>query len=139
MPPPIQTSSPFIDLSARFKRTTTVGASPSAATETIIATLTITEDLVIVAGIQLVAWAAFTVGTNGVSANLKIRQTNASGSTIAASGATTQTAANLATLSAHGFDTGATLPGQVYVATLTVASGSAASTVSALFLGATII
>ena len=80
---PFETSGRFIDLSSRWKRTSTVVASPAAAAETIIATLTISEALQQALGVELVAWCAFTVGTNGVSANLKIRQTDASGSTIA--------------------------------------------------------
>ena len=88
---------------------------------------------------MLFAWAAFTVGTSGVSANLKIRQTDASGATIAATGATTVTATNLEQLVAMGRDTAAVIPGQIYVATLLVGSGAAISTVSGVFLGALLI
>lgn len=138
-PTPIQYSANALDLSPRIKRSTSVVASPTGSSETIVASLTITEAIALQTGVLLFGWGAFTVGTNGVSVNLKIRQTDASGSTIAATGATTATAANLGSLSLHGFDTGASIPGQVYVLTATVASGSAASTFSAVQLTAIIL
>ena len=137
--PPIQFSAAGLDLSPRFFRTDTVAASPSAATETTIATLTIGSQLAVVSGILLFGYAAYTVGTAGVSVNLKIRQTDTSGTTIKATGATTATAANLGSMDLQGFDTAATLPGQVYVLTMTVASANAASTVSAAALYALVI
>lgn len=139
MPVPIQESAAALDLTPRYFRTVTVAASPSAATETTIATLTINKDIAQLVGVELVAFAAYTVGTNGVSVNLKIRQTDTSGTTIAATGATTATAANLGALSVAGFDTAGTGTGQVYVLTMTVASGSATSTVSAVYLRALVI
>jgi hypothetical protein len=142
MPPePIRYDSIAIDLSNRFQRTTTVAASPSAGSETVIATLNLANfnDIAVVQGIFLSGWAAFTVGTSGASANLKVRQTNVSGSTIVATGATTGgiTAGNLVELDCEGFDAGAGVG--TYVLTLTVGSGAAASTVSALMLRAHII
>ena len=107
MPPqPIKENSQFIDLSARFQQYSTVDASPAAGAETVIATLTLSgfNDLAVVSGIQLVGWAAFTVGTNGVSANLRIRRTDVNGTVKAATGLVTETAANLAELSCFGFD-----------------------------------
>ena len=139
MPQPIRESVSSIDLSTRFVSTTTVGASPTDNTETVIGTLTIAGfgDLYVTSGIRLRGWAAFTVGTSGVSANLKIRQTSVSGTTVAATGAVTETAANLDELTVLGTDAA---PGvKVYVLTLTIASGAAASTVSALQLAADII
>lgn len=136
MPQPIRQNVADHDLSPRVAATKTVAASPAAAAETIIATLTIASfgDLSIVSGIHLEGWAAFTVGTNGVSANARIRQTDASGTIIAATGALTVTAANLVAVPVLGFD--ATPGVSVYVLTLTVGSGSAASTVSAVLLRA---
>ena len=136
MPQPIRDNVLFTDLSARFQSTQTVGASPSAGSETIIATLTLAgfNDVSLVSGIRLEGWAAFTVGTNGVSANLKIRQTNVSGTTIVSTGAVTGgiSATNLVTLDVNGSD--ATPGVGVYVLTLTVTGGAAASTVSAVQL-----
>lgn len=137
--PPIQFSGANLDLSPRFFSTDTVAASPSAATETTIATLTIGSQLAVVSGIVLFGYAAYTVGTSGVSVNLKIRQTNTSGATIKATGATTAVAANLGSMDLQGFDTSPTLPGQVYVLTMTVGSGAATSTVSAAALYALVI
>src|SRR5512146_60538 len=139
MPAPIKPSVVFEDLSARFVSTTTVGASPSAGTEVTIGTLTIANfnDIAVVSGIQLDGWAAFTVGTSGVSANLKIRETSVSGTTVAATGATTVTAANLVEMSVKGFD--ATPGVGVYVLTLLIGSGADTSTVSALSLKAIVI
>ena len=139
MPEPIRTDSIFVDLATRFQSTQTVGASPSAGTETIIGTLTLANfnDIQVTSGIRLHGWAAFTVGTSGVSANLRIRETNVSGTVVAATGATTVAAAELHALDVVGKD--ATPGVAVYVLTLTIGSGAAASTVSALHLGAVII
>jgi hypothetical protein len=130
-----------LDLSPRFVQSQVVAASPSAATETIICTITIPANAAITSGILLQGWAAFTVGTSGTACNLKIRQTNTSGSTIAATGATTGgvAAANLVDMNVQGFDTAGALPGQVYVLTLTVTAGAAASTVSGCQLTALVV
>ena len=139
MPQPINTNVIFEDLSARFQGTSTVATSPALAAETVIATLTLTGfgDISVVSGIRLHGWAAFTVGTSGVSANLRIRQTDVNGSIVAASGAVTVAAAGLYGPSILGFDAA---PGiKAYALTLTIGSGGAASTVSALHLAAVII
>lgn len=139
MPEPIKMDSVFVDFATRFQSTQTVAASPTDATETIIATLTLSNfgDIQVTTGIRLHGWAAFTVGTNGVSANLRIRQTDVNGSVVVATGATTVTAANLVVREAIGKDA---TPGKVtYVLTLAVGSASAGSTVSACHLGAIII
>src|SRR4051794_31108216 len=142
MPTPIRQSALDHDLTARFPSTSTVVASPTDNTETIIASLTIPNfgDLAVVSGVRLQGFAAFTIGTNGVSGNLKIHQTNAAGSTVAATGALTAgvwAATQLAELVVLGFD--ATPGVATYVLTLTIASGSAASTVSAAHLSAVVI
>lgn len=138
-PGPIQIGVGHVDLSERFASTTVVAASPALAAETIIATLTLPQNVVLATGIQLAGWAALTIGTSGVSCNLRIRQTNVTGAVVAASGATTATAASLIETGVQGFDTSPTLPGQVYVLTAIIASGAAASTVSAAQLFAILI
>lgn len=138
MPQPIQYSGEHVDLSPRFFYSAAVAASPSAAAETTICTVTVTTDLAVVKGVLLEGAFAFTVGTSGVSATIKIRQTNTSGATVATTGANTVAAASLYTFGIQGVDTAATLPGQVYVLTLTVGSGSATSTVSYATLTATV-
>lgn len=128
--PAITMSAAGIDLTPRLFKSTTVAASPSGASETTICTLTINQSVAVVTAVYLFGYAGFTVGTNGVSVNLKIRQTDTSGTTLGATGATTATAANLGALCLLGVDTSSAGQGQVYVLTMTVASGSATSTVS---------
>jgi hypothetical protein len=130
-----------IDLAPRFFQSQAIVASPSAATETTICSLTLTGVPAVTSAIMLFGWAAFTVGTSGTACNLKIRQTNTSGATVAATGATTGgiTAANLVDMNVQGADTAGVLPGQVYVLTLTVTAGAAASTVSGCQLLAIIV
>lgn len=140
-PEPIKLESTFVDLSQRFKRSVTVVASPADATETIIASVTVADDLAVMQGVRLEGWAAFTVGTNGASARLRIRQTNVAGTAKADTGALTGgvAAAGLLAQDVIGFDSAPSLPGQVYVLTLTVGSASAASTVSAVYLSAIVV
>lgn len=136
MPVPINQNIHDHDLLARFVDTTTVSASPSAASETIIGTLTnpLFGELTVTQRVYLNGWAAFTVGTSGASVTLRIRQTNVSGTVIATTGALTGgvSAGNLLAQDVNGSDAS---PGVgTYVLTLQVASGAAASTVSALQL-----
>jgi len=131
-----------LDLSGRFFFTTTVVASPAASAETIIASLTIPANIAAVTGVDLTGWAAYTVGTNGTAVQLRLRQTSAVGTLVAASGALTGSQHGAAILSAddiEGFDTAPVLPGQVYVLTMQVTAGSAASTVSAVKLRAIVV
>ena len=143
MPQPIKYRSDFFDLSQRLQATTTVVASPAAAAETIIASLTIADDLIIVKGILLSGWAAYTVGTSGTAVQLRIRQTNVSGTIVGNTGALTGSQHGAAILSAddvNGFDlTPVTLPGGIYVLTMQVTAGAAASTVSAVWLAALVL
>jgi hypothetical protein len=131
-----------IDLSGRVVKSSTVAASPSAATETTIASITLPTNVAFASGVLLIGFAAWTYGTSGVSANLKIRQTDTSGSTIIATGVTNNGAPAATQLDARtivGFDTAPSSTGQVYVLTLTVGSAAAASTVSAVTLLALLI
>jgi len=139
MPQPIRENILFTDLSARFVGTSTVAASPTDNTETVIATLTIANfgDIAVVSGIRLNAFAALTVGTSGDGVTLRIRQTNVSGTVVVSTGQLNATAGNLVAPSVLGFDAA---PGKgVYVLTLQVHAGAAASTVSALHLSATVV
>lgn len=139
MPVPIRYDSQALDLTKRVQVYKTVDASPAAAAETIIATLTLTgfADTPVLSGVLLNAWAAYTVGTSGTAVTLRIRQTNVSGTVVATTGAMTKTAASLYADDVNGFDAGAGVG--VYVFTMQVTSGAAASTVSALLVQATII
>jgi hypothetical protein len=141
MPRPINEGADAIDLSPRFIRSAVVVASPAAAAETIIAQTPAIGDVAVLQGVALWGWAAFTVGTNGTAVRLRLRQTNASGTVIADTGALTGGIAAAALVAPHveGFDTAATPPAQVYVMTLQVTAGSAASTVSAVMLSGLIV
>jgi hypothetical protein len=145
MPPrPISSSLEGTDLSSRIPYSTTVVASPAAAAETIIAQINTraqTNDLAVVSGVILNGWAAYTVGTNGTAVQFRIRQTNVSGTIVGNSGALTGSQHGAAILSADdvsGVDT-APPAGGIYVLTMQVTAGSAASTVSAVLLYAIII
>lgn len=137
-PVPLRVDAASVDLSSRVAESKVVVASPAAAAETIIASITLNTDVTRVQGVLLRGFAAFTVGTNGTAANLRIRQTDASGTVIASTGATTGgiAATNLVAETVLGFDAAPASTGQVYVLTLQITAGSAASTVSAVELDA---
>jgi hypothetical protein len=136
--PPVLESANALDLSPRIVGSTTVVASPTDNTETIIASVTVPGGLSYATGVFVVAWAAFTVGTSGTAVNLRVRQTDVAGAVKAATGAVNEgvtAATQLGVRVAWGLDA-APADGQIYKATLTVTGGAAASTVSAVFLGA---
>ena len=140
-PNTIQLAGSGIDLTQRVVTTTTVVASPALAAETIIAQLTLPNQVTPQTGVILSGWAAYTVGTSGTAVQFKVRQTNVSGTTVAATGALTGSQHGAAILSADdigGFDTAAT-PGMTYVLTMQVTAGAAASTVSGVLLYAIIV
>jgi hypothetical protein len=134
---PIHQADINIDFSQRFLVTVAVVASPAAAAETIIAQLpAFNAGIPFLKGVYLQGWAAYTVGTAGVSVQFRVRQTNVSGSVIANTGALTGSQHGAGILSdddVNGFDT-SPAAGQVYVLTMQVASANAASTVSAVCL-----
>ena len=134
---PITDSAQKIDLTPRFVGSSTVQNSPiAAAAETIICTVNLTDfaSTAMLSGVELEGWAAFTVGTNGTAATLKVHQTNAAGSTVVSSGALTVTAANLVAPMVLGFD--ATPGVGTYVLTLQITGGTANTTISAVRLSA---
>lgn len=135
---PIRYDSANVDMRNRFYVSKTIVASPATNAETIIAQLTVTEDVQLDEGVWLHGWAAFTVGTSGTACRLRIRRATVAGTVVADTGAVTGgiAAANLVTMSVDDFDAGATLGGQVYCLTLQVTAGAAASTVSATTLKA---
>lgn len=132
---PITDSAQKIDLTPRFGGSSTVQNSPiAAAAETIICTVNLQDfaATAMIAGVRLHGWAAFTVGASGVSATLRIRQTNGSGTVVASTGALTVTAANLVAFDVLGADAS---PGVgTYVLTLQIGSGAGNTTISAVHL-----
>ena len=139
MPSPLRLSATGIDLSPRVFRSTTVAASPALAAETVVCTLTLTADVQVQSGVILLAFGAFTMGTDGTTYNLKVRQTGTSGTVLAASGVCALAAAALGSESIVTFDASPTLPNQVYVLTATMANASAESEFSAASLVAIIV
>ncbi|HVE35376.1 MAG TPA: hypothetical protein VNC18_17555 [Gemmatimonadaceae bacterium] len=136
---PLRLSGAGVDLSPRVQQNATVVASPSGSTETIVGSITISGDIVAAAGILVFGFGAYTVGGSGVSVDLKLRKTDASGSTLGATGAVDIAATKLGSGALFAFDTSPSLPGQVYVLTATVASGAAETTFSAVKMLAVIV
>lgn len=139
MPQPIQYSGEHIDFSPRFYYSAAVAGSPALAAETVVCTLTASGDLAVGKGVLLSGWLAFTVGTSGTTAVVRLRQTGTSGTIVAATGAQNVTAADLRSYAIQGIDAAPVLPGQVYVLTLQIANGAAVSTVSATNLSALVL
>jgi len=141
MPLPIRYDASNLNLSPRFFHSEVVAASPALAVETTICTITVTGDIAAIAGVQLWGYAAFVVGTSGTACRLRIRQTSTAGTVIADTDATTGgiAAAAKVDMNANGFDAAPVLPGQVYVLTLQVTAGAAASTVAFTQLAALVI
>lgn len=138
---PIQLDVASVDLSHRIVASKTVVASPAAAAETVIAQISITENEQVISGIVLTGWAALTIGTNGTSLQLRLRETGLAGAVVADTGALTAgiAAAGLSAQDVEGFDVVTTAGGRVYVLTAQIANGSAPSTVSAVLLKATVV
>jgi hypothetical protein len=132
---PITLDASHIDLAPRFLNTSAIVGSPATNAETIVAQIpAIRGDVAVQTGVWLSGVVSFTVGTSGTAINVRIRQTNVSGSVVAATGAITGgvSAGNLLSQDLQGFDSGAGVA--VYVLTLQVTGGAATSTVSAVNL-----
>lgn len=141
MADPITRSAGGLDLSDRVVQSNTVAGSP--ATNAITSVCSVTwnppDNPAAVTGALLDGFAAFTVGTSGVTATLAIRRGSTAGTVIASTGALTVVAATLVSFSVQGIDAVAFVPGQVWVLCLTIGSGAAVSTVSATQLVAFIV
>lgn len=135
MPRTIEFEAAAMDFSSRIVHSSVVVASPALAAETIIASVTIPGDIAVVTGVYLSGWAAFLIGASGTAANLRIRRTDVAGTVVAATGATTGgiAAGNLVDANVNGLNA-SPAASQVYVMTLQITAGGAASTVSAVSL-----
>lgn len=135
MPVPIQYSAAAMDLSSRVANNATIVGSPAASSITSVCALTFPNfgNLTNMTGVYLEGTVSLTIGTNGVSCLVQIRQTGTAGSVIASTGALTVTAASLYSFSVQGVDT-APLAAGVWIIAVTIGSGSASSTVSAVSL-----
>lgn len=138
---PIKSDAAALDLSARVPVSTTVVASPAAAVETIIGQIALTGDVAVQRSVIVRGFAAFTVGTSGTAARLRIRRTNVAGTVVGDSGALTGGIAAAAVVAENvvGVDAAPSNTGQVYVLTLQVTAAAAASTVSAVELDAIVV
>lgn len=130
----IQVGGKGVDLSGRVQTSSTVIASPSANSETVVATTpAFDNDVAFMKGCLIIVELAYTIGTSGTACTVQIRQgTSTSGSSVYSTGAQTgghSTAAQLVADSAGAFDTGPAAA-QQYSVTLTVTGGAATSTVS---------
>lgn len=132
---PIRFSGVDVDLASRVAVSTTVVASPAAAAETIICSVTLPNGFRAAEQVLLDGWAALTVGTNGTAVRLRIRRTDINGAVVADSGALTGgiAAAALVAQDIAGADATSVA---TYVLTAQVTGGSAASTVSSARLQA---
>lgn len=139
MPIPIQSGGAALDLSPRLYFSNTVAASPTDATEVVVCTLTIDQDLSLMKGVLLIAQGAFTQGTNGTGVTLKIRRTGTSGTTVKTTGILPFAAGVLGNITIAAVDTGITPAAQVYVMTALHTAATAASTYSAASLVALVI
>jgi hypothetical protein len=132
MADPITVTGSHLDLSARVQSSSTVVGSPALAAETIVCQIpALSATAATTLGVFVSGVASLTVGTSGTAVTVRIRQTNVSGSVIATTGALTGgiSAGNLISQDLQGFD--ASPPaGGVYVLTVQVTAGGAASTVS---------
>jgi hypothetical protein len=139
MPTPIQLGGAGLDLSPRLYHSQTVAASPTDNTETVICTLTITEDVALAKGVVLWGFGATTQGASGTGVTLKLRRTGTSGTTVKSTGIIPLAAGVLGAFNISGVDTGITPLNQVYVLTALHTAAAAASTYSAVSLVAIVI
>lgn len=136
--PPERVDARVVNFASRLVASSVVVASPALAAETVIANVTIPGGEQVFEGVELVAWAAYTIGTSGVSAQFRLRQTGLGGTLLGDTGACNRAAGQFFESSVNGLDA-APVGGQVYALTMQVASGAAASTVSAVYFRALII
>lgn len=124
-----------VDLASRIAVSTTVAASPAAGAETVIASVTLPSGFRSAEQVLIDAWAAFVIGTSGVSARLRIRRTDINGTVVGDSDVLTGgiAAGNKVAQDVAALDTASVA---VYALTLLVGSGAAASTVSQVRLSA---
>lgn len=139
MPVSIETTAAQIDLTQRIGGTTAVVASPALAAETIIASLTVNTDEAIFSGAIVHGWAAFVIGASGTAYTLRIRKTNVSGTVVSSTGTILAAAGVFIAATIDGVDATPAATGQVYVLTLQVTAGGAASTVTATELHAIVV
>lgn len=134
MPAPIHDTAAGLDLSPRvFQSTATVG-NPANASEAVVCRVTVSGDIPLVAGVLLIAYLALRISLNATALRMRVRQTGVNGAVIVDTGAIPETANTTVERQALAFDTGAVLPGQVYVLTSEAPDATNPSTVGAVAL-----
>lgn len=121
-------------LTAVHTSTVVLGSPALAADTAIVTTPPVSDDqgqrLIVLKG-----WLAFTVGTTGTGAILRIRQgAGVTGTSVAITGTMQVTAGNLVSFSILGQDSPGEVAGQQYTLCLQVVGATAASAVGSAFL-----
>lgn len=120
--------------------TNVVTGSPALSAETVVATLPgVTVDNP-TRRVLLSGWVAYTVGTSGIAVRLRFRRDSITGAVVTGGDTSliTAIAAAIRVDSVFGIDIPGEIAAATYVLTMTVSSGAAASTVTSVYLGATI-
>lgn len=113
---------------------TTIVGSPALAAETTVASMTVGGVAGPSSRVVLIGFVAFTVGTSGVSARIRLRNGSITGTVVGDTGALTVVAANLVSFMVLGVDSPGDVSSLAYVMTLQIGSGAAASAVSSVQL-----
>ena len=122
----------------RVLHTSTIEASPAAATETAVCEVDGIATRPGGSTVALSAAVSLTVGTTGASVQLRIRRGSGTGGTLVAdTGAVNATAGTIVAVPINGQDSPGEVAGESYTLTVTVASATAASTVHQAGLTAT--
>lgn len=121
-----------VDLSDRITANTTIVASPALAAQTTVATINVKGQPSCLLGVLVWCKLSFTIGTSGVSYQVRTYRGTSSGTKLDDTGAVTAVAADLYSDTVIALDPTQPGNGQLYTVTLTIASGAAASTISAL-------
>jgi hypothetical protein len=122
-----------------FFQTATIVGSPAAASETIVAQVVLPVQVRADQNVWLFGFCAYIVGTSGTAGTLRLRRTNVGGTIVASTGALVVAATNPVAPIIIAPDAPGAVANQVYVLTLQVTAGAAASTVSAVALFAQVI
>lgn len=117
-----------------YKPRTVIDASPGGAIETIVCTYTGIDTVDADSTVILTTQVNLVIGTSGTALRIRIRQTSISGAVVGDTGAITGgvAAGNVMSQDVIGVDNPGAVASFVYVATVQVTGGAAASTLSAV-------
>jgi hypothetical protein len=126
-------------LQSSFFQSAAIVASPAAAAETVVASLTLPVQIRADQTVFLFGNPVYIVGTNGTAGTVRLRRTSVGGALVASSGALVVAATNPVAPILLAPDVPGFVANQVYVLTLQITAGSAASTLSAVALYALVV